>query len=255
MSVIYPKSLFHKSFKKINKASCFVLMPFSKSFDDVYEVIGSTLQSQELNLICRRADDFRSPNILETILINIAQSEYIVADLSSSNPNVFYELGIAHCIKDAENVIILSQHLDFVPFDLRQLRCIIYEQSHSGLEALRKELLNTFKDVSKDAFRFRIWEGKKFLFAKKLVGENNNLFELTFECAHIGHGAVKLLIHFSEHSITEETEPVKSQFLFLSEDKLSTCIANIPWSLHLVEFTNEETEALLVLEKWKAPIG
>lgn len=247
MSDVYPKQFFRQGYKNINKASCFVLMPLDRAFDDVYHTLIQTLQSPELNLICQRADNFHAPNILETILKNIVQSEYVVADLTGSNPNVFYELGIAHCIKDAEKVVILAQSLDFVPFDLRHLRCIIYNQGNSGLTTLSNELLDTFRAVSKDAFRFRIWEGKRFVFAKKLVGRNNNLFNVTFECPHLGHGAVKLLIHFTEHAIDTETNPVESQFLFLSEDQTSVSLQNIPWVLHLGRY--EDDGALLVLEK------
>ena len=145
MPVVYPKDIFF--YKRVKKASCFVLMPFDPHFDDVYSGVRNTLQSPELNLICRRADDIRAPNILETILKNIAQSEYVLADLTGSNPNVFYELGIAHCVKNADKVIILAQNMDFVPFDLRHLRCIIYEQSPSGLSALQAELVSTCQHV------------------------------------------------------------------------------------------------------------
>lgn len=222
-------------------------MPFDREFDDVYQALSEALQSPDLNLICRRADDFRTPNILETILRNIAQSQYIVADLTGFNSNVFYELGVAHCSKNAEDVVILAQSLDFVPFDLRQLRCIIYEHSRSGLGILRQELQATFQDVSKNTFRFRVWEGKRFVFAKKLVGRDNDLFELTFECAHLGHSAVKLIIHFTEHAIDKSASPVESQFLFLSEDQPSKGLQNIPWDLHLAHYGDQE--ALLVLEK------
>ncbi len=247
MSVVYPKDLFREGYKRINKAYCFVLMPLDPHFDVVYHALRQTLQSPELNMICQRADDFRAPNILETILRNIALSEYVIADLTGSNPNVFYELGIAHCVKEAKNVVLLAQSLDFVPFDLRHLRCVIYEQSSSGLDALCTELSATFQDVSKDTFRFRVWEGKKFLFAKKFVGRKNNLFDIKFECLHMGRDAVKLLIHFTEHSIDQETGPLEDQFLFLSEDFPSREMDNIPWNLHLVRSSNQE--ALLVLEK------
>lgn len=245
--VVYPKNLFQEAFKTVHRAACFVLMPFDPRFDNVYHVLHQTLQSSELNLICRRADDFRNANILETILKNIAQSEYVVADLTGCNPNVFYELGIAHCIKDADKVIILAQSLEFVPFDLRHLRCIIYEQSLSGFDVLGAELLSTFQDVTKNVFRFRVWEGKRFTFAKKLVGRENNLFDITVECPHLGSDAVKLLIHFTKHSIDRAITPPAPQFLFLSEDRPSANLENIPWTLHLAECSNRD--ALLVLDK------
>src|ERR1700735_2257375 len=92
---VYPRHLLNRHTRK---GSCFVLMPFNERFNDVYRVIQSAVQSPELNLICRRADDFREANILETILSNIAQAEYILADLTDSNSNVFYELGIAYAM-------------------------------------------------------------------------------------------------------------------------------------------------------------
>jgi len=246
MSVVYPKDAL-SGYRRVHKATCFVLMPFDPRFDEVYETLRSTLQSPDLNLICRRADDVRAPNILDTILKNIAQAEYVLADLTGSNPNVFYELGIAHCVKDAANVVILAQDIGSVPFDLRHLRCILYEQSAQGLEGLRQELVATLSAASKDAFRFLVREGRKFTFGKKLAGKDNNLFDITVECPHIGLDAVKILLHFERFSIDAALGPVESQFLFLSEDRRSVRVDNIPWELHLIE--SRQAEALLSLEK------
>lgn len=247
MTDFYPKSFLGRIHKRVHKASCFVLMPFDKRFDDVYKAVVQALQSPDLNLVCRRADDFRTPHILETILINIVQAEYILADTTGFNPNVFYELGIAHCVKEAEKVVIQAQSLDSVPFDLQHLRHIVYVQDSSGLPALQAELKATFRDVAKNVFRFRVWEGKRFGFGRKLVGRNNNLFKIEIESVYVGYDAVKLFVHFTEYSIDEETGPVESQFVILSEDKPSERVENIPWSLHLGQLT--ERDALLVLEK------
>lgn len=245
MPSVYPKEAL-RGYSNIKKASCFVLMPFAPAFDLVWTTIRETLQSPELNLVCRRADDFRAPNILETILRSIAQAEFILADLTGANPNVFYELGIAHCAKDAAKVILLTQDMCFVPFDLRHLRCVTYAQSPSGLTGLRRELAATFAEYSKDAFRFRVREGRSFRFDKKLVGQGNNLFLISIECRHIGQDAVKVFIHFEKFSV-DEPGPVDSQFLFLSEDRRSVPVENIPWRLHLIE--SGDREALLQLEK------
>ena len=247
MPAIYPKDFLGQSHGRIHKASCFVLMPFHGDFDDVFRTLVMALQSQELNLLCQRADDFRRPNILDTILSNIAQAEFIIADLTGLNPNVFYELGIAHCVKEPENVVLLTQSLEFVPFDLRHLRCIVYELTRAGLRALHAELLATFHEAAKDTFRFRVWEGKRFVLGRKLVGRKNNLFELAIECVHLGHGAVKLVLHFTEHAVDQIPGPVEPQFLFLSEDQRALWVANIPWSIHLAEMSDRD--ALLVLDR------
>lgn len=56
-----------------------------------------------------------------------ASSQFVIADVTGRSPNVFYELGIAHTVKDF--CVILTQNIEDVPFDLRHLHCIIYENS------------------------------------------------------------------------------------------------------------------------------
>ena len=117
MATIYPKEFFKKKDNRIRRASCFVLMPFSEKFKEVYDTIKETLQLEALNIECNRADDFHEPHIIETILNGIARAEFIIADLTESNSNVFYELGLANCIKDIDKIVIMTQSMNFVPFD------------------------------------------------------------------------------------------------------------------------------------------
>lgn len=247
MSIVYPKALFASGYKRCEKGTCFVLMPFDDQYNEVYRVIRASLESQDLNLLCRRADDFREPNILHSILRHIALTEYVVADLTGRNPNVFYELGIAHCIKDSEKVVLLTQSMEYVPFDLRQLRCVVYAQTESGLRELHDELLATFKEASRNSFRFKVHENRRFVFGKKLVGSKRNLFELSIESLHVGHDVVKLMIHFRQYSLDGDTVPADPQLLFLSEDQRSARLENIPWEMHLLRV--EDSMALIALEK------
>ena len=72
-----------------------------------------------------RADDIRAhQNILKDIISALAESALIVADLTGSNPNVYYELGLAHAFR--KRVILLTQQVDDLPFDLRSYRVIPY---------------------------------------------------------------------------------------------------------------------------------
>jgi hypothetical protein len=94
--------------------TCFVLMPFKPEFTIVYETIERALQGL---MQCSRADDMRIGNpILERILTGIRSAELIIADLSGLNPNVMYELGIAHMV--TKNVLLLTQDLNGLPFDV-----------------------------------------------------------------------------------------------------------------------------------------
>ena len=105
-------------------STTFVLMPLSKEFDGIYrDFIKPVLGEAGFDVL--RADDIQSTqNIVRDIFEAIVRSDLIVADLTGSNANVFYELGIAHALK--RPVILLTQIIDDVPFDLRAYRLIEY---------------------------------------------------------------------------------------------------------------------------------
>jgi HEAT repeat protein len=74
---------------------------------------------------------------------SIRQSKLVIADLTGRNPNVFYELGLAHAIQ--KPVILLSQNVNDVPFDLRHVRVIIYMNTEQGRRELQTKLQNTLQ--------------------------------------------------------------------------------------------------------------
>jgi hypothetical protein len=102
----------------------FVLMPFSTEFDDVYShIIKSPLE--EAGFTVRRADNASgSRNIMHDVIEGILSASLVVADLTGSNPNVYYELGIAHGFR--KNVLLLTQDVEEIPFDLRAYRIVSY---------------------------------------------------------------------------------------------------------------------------------
>ncbi len=116
----------------------FVLMPFSEDFDSVYGMIIKPAL-EDCGFDVARADDLESQqNILKTVLAGISGSDLIVADLTNSNANVFYELGIAHTI--GKPVVLLTQSISDVPFDLQSYRLIQYNVHISGLNEARKAI-------------------------------------------------------------------------------------------------------------------
>jgi hypothetical protein len=246
VTTVYPKTALAE-YKHVAKGSCFVMMPFDPSFDHIYRRILETLQAPGLDIAVARADDFREANILGSILRSIAKSEYIVADLSGLNANVCYETGIAHCVKDADHVILLTQSISDVPFDLRHLRCIVYQNSPAGMKQLKAELTATFESLFKDRYRFRIRQGSHFTFDKRLIGRDRNFFELEFSCPYLACNAAKISVSFREISVTPIDEPAEDQFIVISEDQRAAPLKYLPWNLHLVRF--EDDEASLVLEK------
>lgn len=112
--IIYPKQ-FRNAKIPVERNRCFILMPFDKIFDLVYGTIKNELQDN--GYICNRADEIcGSKPIMNKILTEILKSQYIIADLTNLNPNVFYELGIAHTFKDAQNILLIKQKGFKCPF-------------------------------------------------------------------------------------------------------------------------------------------
>jgi hypothetical protein len=143
---IYPKKFFsQKNIPTEDEKLIFVLMPFAEKYKEIYEDIIKPLV-KEMGLRSLRADEIFGPGaIMEDILRLIAKARIIIADVTGRNPNVFYELGIAHTVKN--DVIIITQNLDDVPFDLRHLRYIEYSQTLRGSQYLRSELKNTIESL------------------------------------------------------------------------------------------------------------
>ena len=66
-------------------------------------------------------------SIIDDICNSILGADVVVADCTGQNPNVFYELGIAHTL--GKDVILLTQSIDDIPFDISHLRFIEYENT------------------------------------------------------------------------------------------------------------------------------
>lgn len=123
----------------------FVIMPFRQDFNDVW--VGAINKAcSELGLTAIRVDMInRSSNITEDIVQSIESCHVAIADVTENNPNVMFELGYA--IAKAKPNIIISQSADYLPFDIRFLRTIVYSNSWSGIEELRSKLVAFLKET------------------------------------------------------------------------------------------------------------
>ena len=141
----YP--LFEKPLDTANEvwARIFVAMPFHQSFPPVY--VDHILKvTRELNLTCKRGDDFfHTTAIMKDVWSAIYHADLCIVDCSGTNPNVFYELGIAHTL--GRPTILIAQKLDDIPFDIRHLRVIIYQYTPPGMQQFETTLRQTVQAV------------------------------------------------------------------------------------------------------------
>jgi hypothetical protein len=120
------------------KPRAFVLIPFDETFDDVYDgVIVPPLEDAGYEVV--RADSrLDQQQILKGVVEGIASADLVVAELTGLNPNVFYELGIAHGLRVP--TVVITQSMESVPFDLRPYRVEQYSPQFRDVDRLRERL-------------------------------------------------------------------------------------------------------------------
>ena len=122
-----------------------LMMPFSGGFGSVYEAIRTELIGEGYE--CARADDFwLHAHIMQDIVELICTSRVVICDLSGKNPNVFYEAGIAHSL--GKEVILITQSMEDVPFDLRALRCVTYLNNNEGRRKLAEDVAARLRTIT-----------------------------------------------------------------------------------------------------------
>jgi hypothetical protein len=131
----------------------FVIMPFTLKWSAcVFQTIKKVLT--ESGMKCVRADEQYGHQILEDVWKGICEASVIVADVTSRNPNVYYELGIAHVL--GRRVILITQDVVDIPFDTRVYRHVLYHYSRqrhkngSHMFKLAKDLKKTVLWIHKN---------------------------------------------------------------------------------------------------------
>ncbi len=124
------------------RPSVFVLMPFSKEFDEVY-LEGIKPACTNAGVICERVDEqlFQS-SILERVYDQIRTADFVVAVMTGRNANVFYEVGYAHAL--GKQVILLTASTEDIPFDLTHYPHIVYKDDVLLLRAELSQRLSGY---------------------------------------------------------------------------------------------------------------
>ncbi|MBF0426303.1 MAG: hypothetical protein HQL66_10860 [Magnetococcales bacterium] len=124
------------------RPNAFIAMQFSEPYNEVYrDTIGPLVE--EIGFEPTRVDEVSQPGIiLNDIWLHLTQASVVIAEVSEPNPNVYYEIGVAHAMN--KPTILLAQRSTRLPFDLGPHRCVYYDNTIAGrarlLESLRSSL-------------------------------------------------------------------------------------------------------------------
>lgn len=121
---------------------CFIIMPFrEKEFKQTiyFDVIKPFIEN-EFKIACYRVDEDDLPDRIDNKIYSyILRSAFIIAEVTTRNPNVLYELGLAHMLE--KDCIILTQtsHSE-IPFDINRISAEPYENEDQLRAYLRKSI-------------------------------------------------------------------------------------------------------------------
>lgn len=158
--LFYPKQINTKKISS-HENQCFFAMPFSDQYTNLYDTL--VLHLENAGYKCIRVDNNVSASvpIINLILSGIASSQYVIVDISETNANVFYELGITHTVKELDNVFIIKEKSATTPFDIQHLQYIAYDKNN--LKNLAMELLKRLKaNQYKNSFR-KVFSSKQLI--------------------------------------------------------------------------------------------
>ncbi len=125
------------------KPFCFTVMPFEQLLDDVYN-LAIKAACNENDVFCERVDkQIFTEKITDRIINQISKADFLIADMSNENPNVFYEVGYAHALN--KPLVFITQSIEDIPFDLKDYPHILYDPN--DISKLKDDLNEKIKYV------------------------------------------------------------------------------------------------------------
>lgn len=137
--------------------TCFVMQPFALPHGEYYEKIFKTaIEKAGLQPVRADAEIFGTGKIMDQVWRGINAAKVLVAELTTRNPNVFYELGLAHALR--KPVVLVSSNEPDVPFDLHHIRVIYYDVNDPFwgaklIEKVAENVLSALKNPEEAIFK------------------------------------------------------------------------------------------------------
>lgn len=155
------------------KKKCFVLMPFGEKidhdgqkiqFDTVYKYIVKEV-AERTGLECVRSDEVAAAGWVHKDMIeHILHDEVVIVDITTLNPNVFYELGVRHALRPCVTILIRMKGTN-LPFDIRGMRAINYgldvESADKAKQEIEQFISNGLKNKDPDSLVYDVLPGLK----------------------------------------------------------------------------------------------
>src|SRR5215218_456332 len=127
--------------------TCFVVMGFGKKTDfETGRTLDLDMSYQNMikpaveaaGLKCIRADEIVHSGVIDVPMYEqLLSADVVVADLSTSNKNALYELGVRHALRPFTTIVIAEDGIKVFPFDLNHV--VVRQYHHLGEDIGVKE--------------------------------------------------------------------------------------------------------------------
>ena len=126
------------------KGTCFVVMGFGKKTDfetgrtlDLDKTYKNIIKPavEEAGLKCIRADEIVHSGLIDVPMYEqLLKADVVIADLSTSNKNAFYELGVRHALRPYTTIVICEDGVKTFPFDVNHILIRQYHHMGEGID-------------------------------------------------------------------------------------------------------------------------
>lgn len=133
--------------------SCFVISPIGEDLSETRKRADQVLKHlvrpavESCGYKATRADEIDKPGLITSQVIQaVVNDDLVIADLSETNPNVFYELAVRHMIR--KPLIQIIQKGERIPFDVGGMRTISFD--HQDLDSVaqaKEDIVNQIKEM------------------------------------------------------------------------------------------------------------
>jgi hypothetical protein len=125
-----------------NEPFCFVIMPFKEEEfpQKLYTNVIKTFVEDQFKIGCYRVDEDNRPDRIDNKIYSyLLRSAFVIAEVTTLNPNVFYELGLAHML-EKDCIIVTKTLISKIPFDINRIRAEHYDSDQQLTEILGRSI-------------------------------------------------------------------------------------------------------------------
>lgn len=146
-----------------SKVRCFLAIPYAKEFHGLRSAIERAASEARFRLVSGDTTSAAASTLQEAILGELARADCVIADLSTGNPNVFFEVGLAQAMGKALFLLVRNDEKSNVPANLQGYQYITYEPEPLGYLKLTKDLIAALNRFRKSPRAGRSLAGTRFV--------------------------------------------------------------------------------------------